>query len=675
MVGMTYELPPGVVHFVNRESEQSRARAAAREWSGGSRPLCLALSGPGGSGKTELAFRIARELRGDYPDGVLYVDLDDLRRDGAVQVADVLGQLLGSLGVGPDMLGHSFKARCKQYWTQTDGRRLIVVIDNARYGAEVVPLLPSSGTSAVIVASHGPLYDIADGASVDLVLPPLDAADSAELLQRVAADRRLADEPEAAGRIVALCSGLPAALRVAGHWMRRYHRRPLARLAAELTVEFHEKGLPVVEQVWDAAYRALGPNAALLYRLLPEHPGPSFTPESAAALLGLGSDRAEEALEELETAGLLDARDVLGTEDGRMRLPELLRAHARRRARQDGDETEPAEARRRVVTWFLRQAQRADTFAAGGRLVLAEPVRPIPGAPDAPDTALADPAHAGDRQEAKARAVRAARWLHTERHALFASVRIAYSTGLDTQAWALCEPLWTHCLDHPRQADTVEAFRTGVAAAARAGQLPALVRMCCQLARPLWEQGETRAAADQLDRAFTVLNTLDASEQVARLTASAMEFRGMLHAAEGDWAAAAAEFERSREANRAIPNPYGVLLQTYRLGQASAELGELADAALLLAEAREAAVASGRERLTGRIGFAYGRVLRELGRTDEARPLYAAALAAARDRGSDADEVRVLDAFATLAEEDGHPHEAEEHRAAAHAVRVRNGLA
>jgi tetratricopeptide (TPR) repeat protein len=148
----------------------------------------------------------------------------------------------------------------------------------------------------------------------------------------------------------------------------------------------------------------------------------------------------------------------------------------------------------------------------------------------------------------------------------------------------------------------------------------------------------------------------------------------MLHSVRGDWEAAAGDFAKSREVHRSIPNPYGVLLQTYRLGEAKTRLGELAEAERLLAEAHEQAETDGRERLTARTGFALGHVLRPLGRTEEARRLYQESLDAARARGADSDEARVLDAFAELAAEEGHAEEAEQHRAAARAIRQRQGL-
>ncbi|WP_406156894.1 tetratricopeptide repeat protein [Streptomyces sp. NBC_01005] len=668
---MRVELPPEPMHFVNREVEKARAFRAVEEWQGRSRPLVLSLSGPGGLGKTELAFLIARKLREDFSD-VLSVDLDDFRAGGELDPGEVLAQLLLSLDVEPEALERQFKARCRQYWNVTSDRRLVVVVDNARYASEIVPLLPASGNSVVIVASHGPLYDLEDGAAVDLVLPPLEDPAAMELLELIVRDRRLATDPEAARTVVQMCDGLPAALHVAGRWVRSHPLRPLSRLIAQLRAELDENGVSSgVEDIWDTAYRALSSSAALLYRLLPHHPGSTFTPESATALLGLGPEACQDALEELVTAGLLDLRMMRPADDARMSLPGPLHAHARRRARDHDTHGETAEAQKRLLRWFVRQAQLADRFAAGKRLVVAGLFDPVPDAPDVP---LEDPEGTEHRSVRTVRAERAARWLYAERHALFACVRLAHGRGLDAEVVALCEPVWTYAMDHPHASDVTELFRLGVTSALRSGNASWIARMRCQLARPLWESGKLVDAGRELDGAFAALDLLGDSVPENKLRASTIEFRGMLCSARGDWNAAAADFTSSREVHLAIDNAYGAMLQTYRLGEANAKLGDLDEAARLLTEAHDAAVAQHRARLSARTGFALGGVLRRLGRTDEARVLYERSLDGARQRGSGFDEARVLDALAELAGTEGAGAAAGEHRAAAEAIRRRNGL-
>jgi tetratricopeptide (TPR) repeat protein len=484
------------------------------------------------------------------------------------------------------------------------------------------------------------------------------------------------------------------------------------RLPARHT-EPNEKGLPVVEAVWDVAYRGLTPRAARLYLLLAGHPAAHFPPQAAAAALGEGQDAAEEAVDKLETAGLLEVRL-----DGHLHLREPLRAHARRRAREDGeanpdggaDAGEARAATLRVIRWYRRQAERADLLAAGPRLRFAAP---LPAPPYAPDVPLADGAEAR-------------RWLEAERRALFGCVRLAREHGpdADADAWALCEPLWTHFLDHLDRrpyADAIDAFRTGVAAAGRAGQPAAQARMRCQLARPLWELGRFDEAREQLDRAVATAEALgpvsgsppgprrspslaagrcshayegdpppersewghlpgphgpggarhrggisQASEGLGepradpagnprqalgetadpRLLPSAVEFRGRLLAARGDWSGAAAAFERSLAMHRAIGNDYGVLLTTHLLGRAAARLGKLPRAAGLLAEAHAMARAQRRERLIGRTAHERGLALRALGETRQAAELLHEALRNARRRGSAHDEAQIRQALA-----------------------------
>ncbi|MFD4371122.1 NB-ARC domain-containing protein [Streptomyces sp. NPDC058486] len=649
-----FQLPPATRRFENRRAEQDRISRAIEDHATGFGPLVVALAGIGGVGKTALGFHVARDLSDRYPDGVLYVDLDDLRRDGTVEIADAVGELLTGLGVAPEWLERSLAGRTKQWWTRTRGKRLVVVVDNARFGSEVTPLLPGSDRSLVIVTSQGDLYDLDGTATVEVPVAPLQVDDAVRLLGHLVDDPRLAGEPDAVTRLAEGCGGLPAALLVAGQWVRKYRRRSLSRLVAELTAELHGKGIPMVEAVWDAAYAGLTPRAARLYRLLPELPGPTIQEPSCAALLRCGPDTAADALEELESAGLLAG----GDEDGR-RMHDLLRGHAERCARRDdpgGDEREGA--RRAVVAWYRRQAARADLLAAGPRMTFA--ALPDPLGEDCPDVPFAD-------------RTAALRWLESQRLALYACVRLALGTGSDEDAWALCEPLWTHFLDHPHYADVIDCFRTGVQAADRAEFLPAMIRMRCQLARPLWEQGRFEEAAGQLRHALAAAGSLGDSPAERKLKASTVEFRGLLKSETGDWAGAAEDFQASRDIHLTIGNRYGVLLQTYLLGRTALRRGAHQEAIGYLERAHADAVEQERERMTARTGFELGRALRLAGRHQEAHPLVSAALEAARGRGSRTDEVRVREELALLADLHGDPAGAEGHRAAARRLVVEAG--
>ncbi|MGW2251666.1 NB-ARC domain-containing protein [Kitasatospora sp. NPDC001660] len=640
------QLPPPPKYFADRTVEQDLVLATVAGDHGESAdgPLAVCVSGMGGIGKTELGFRLARELRrrGHCPDGVFHVDLNDLRRDGVVEMADALGDLCRSLGRG-DALPAGYAERRREYWAATQDKRLVVVIDNAQSGAEVRPLLPASGAAIVVVTSHARLADLDGTRSVDLPLGPLSGEDATGLLRATVEDPRLADDPAAAAELAGCCAGLPAAILVAGRLLRKRRNREPRRLIDELTAGLREEGVPVVEAVWNAAYERLEPTAARLYRILPHHPGPVVTVPVAAALLGSGLDRAEDAVDELTDAGLLLRRpEGLGMHD-------LLRGHALRRAGTGADA--PGDVRRRLVRWLRRQATRADLLAAGTRLIVSGPAPEEPALADVPDLEFADK-HA------------AMHWLELEHLALFGGVRMAHEDGLDDDAVALCEPLWTHFLDHQHYADVTDAFRYGLASAQRADFTAGIVRMHCQLARPLWEQRRYAEAEREIDAAIRRGRLLGDRDDERKLYASAIEFRGKLASVQGNWANAVPDFEAAREVHRAIGNEYGAMLQTYLIGRGAVAMGELDRAVKLLTEAHGTARRLGRDRMSSRTGFELAVALRRTGRREEAARLYRAALDGARARRSAADELRVLEALVAFCEEGGDAAGAEGYRTA-----------
>ncbi|MFJ5926218.1 hypothetical protein ACIQF6_26785 [Kitasatospora sp. NPDC092948] len=664
-----FELPPERAHFVDRTEEQRRiAEFRGADGANEGTPQVVAISGFGGIGKTALCLRVGHRLADRYPDGAHYVDLDEYRRDGAVDLAAVLADLLSGLGVERAWLGPDFRSLARQYWARTRGGRRLLLIDNARTGAEVQPLLPAAAASLALVTSHGRLYDLGDAAALELTLAPLSTGHTTELLRLLFGEQRwAAADPDAVRTLATACAGLPKAAEVAGELARRLPHRSLAALAERLTAELHQQGSRPVEAVWDAAYAELGSTAAQLYRTLAECPGQFVTEYTAAALLGRGLADTEDALADLVAAGLLDHRA------GGYRQHALVRGHAVRRSRQaDPEGVERDGARRRVLHWLRRQTARADLLMAGRRLTVEPEAPPLPGVPDA------------DLGTAKSQALH---WMEANRQALYGAVALAHDSGRDQDAVALAESLWTHFLDHPRHADAIDAFGAAVAAADRADSTPARIRTRCLLARPLWETARFEEAADVLDRAGALAELLGDDFADRRLAASAVDFHGQLALAEGQWAAergdadtarerfaaARAAFDEARTIHRAVGNEYGAALQTYQCAKAAAAADQ-PDAADLFARAYRAfAGMTGRQRISARARFGLGQALLRAGRFTDAEPHLAAALEDAEDRASTFDEARIRTDLATLAEHTGRPQDAARHRARAAELRAAHG--
>jgi len=340
-----FQLPPDPTDFTGRTAEVLDLTARLTTTSRTS-PLIAVVSGRPGVGKSALAGHVAHAARFGHPDGTLYADLRGTQREPASARA-VLGSFLLSLGVPARAIPADLDERTALYRSVLAGRRLLVVLDNARDSAQVGPLLPSDPANASLITSRARLSDLAGAHPVELDAMTEDEA--LLFLERVLGPARPAADPRATAALVAACGGLPLALRVCAARLSARPSWTVRHLADRLAGErqlFDELSLGSldVRASFAASYEALDPAAARAFRLLSLPNTATVRIETAARLLNEPLSHTERILERLVDAHLLDAE-----EPGRYRYDGLLRAFAREQSFLRGLEPERWHVPRRTA--------------------------------------------------------------------------------------------------------------------------------------------------------------------------------------------------------------------------------------------------------------------------------------------------------------------------------------
>jgi len=420
------QLPAVVNGFAGRVGELAALDAALASAAGSDRaPLICAVSGGAGVGKTSLAVQWAHLNAGRFPDGQLYVNLRGFDRTGSVMdPAEAVRGFLGALAVPVARVPVGLDAQAALYRSLLAGRRMLVLLDNARDAEQVRPLLPATpGCLTVVTSRHqlGPLVAV-EGAR-PLPVDLLTTGEAEELLVLRVGAQRVAAEPEAVQQIISRCARLPLALSIAAaHAILRPHR-PLAALAAELGVGSELDTLSTgdpgsdVRHVFSWSYGTLTAAAARLFRLLGLHPGPDIGAGAMAGLAGLPARAAASLADELVRANLLSERSV-----GRYVLHDLLRAYAAEQAGRHDSDDERRAASERIFDHYLHTAQSAVRALHGSWCDLALPP-PVTGAA---------PAQLTDTDAAAA-------WLEAEHEVLLAAI-VQAADGFEGYAWRLA---WT----------------------------------------------------------------------------------------------------------------------------------------------------------------------------------------------------------------------------------------
>jgi tetratricopeptide (TPR) repeat protein len=457
--GVPAQLPSAVRAFTGRDAELESLDAllpAPADAAAAAPVVIAAVSGTAGVGKTTLAVRWAHRVAARFPDGQLYVNLRGFDPGGlALEPSEAIRGFLEAFGVPVARIPADLDAQAGLYRSVLAGRRVLVVLDNARDVEQVRSLLPGSPGCAVIVTSRSHLTGLvaADGAYA-LTLGLLPAADARDLLARRLGPDRVAREPAAADDIIAGCAGLPLALTVAAAGAAASPDFPLAVFAAELRDAtraldpFQGGDLATdVRAVFSWSYHALTADAARLFRLLGLHPGPDIAVAAAASLAGIERAQARARLAELTRAHLLTEHAP-----GRYAWHDLLRAYAAEQAHAHDSPQVRAAAVHRVLDHYLHTARSAASLMEPHFEVLELP------APQ-PATTVSEPATA---EVAMA-------WFAAEHPGLLAAIRVAGPAGHGRHAWQLAWTLSTFFLRTGSWTDHALAQQAGRAAAAQLG--------------------------------------------------------------------------------------------------------------------------------------------------------------------------------------------------------------
>ncbi|MGW6397196.1 BTAD domain-containing putative transcriptional regulator [Streptomyces sp. NPDC055134] len=552
------QLPATVPDFTGRTSFVTELRdilSSASSPDGEGQVMAVsAVAGIGGVGKTTLAVHVAHAARPSFPDGQLYVDLQGAG-PRAAEPETVLGSFLRALGTADSAIPDSLEERSALYRSTLDGRRVLILLDNARDAAQVRPLLPGTEGCAALITGRVRMVDLVGAHLVDLdVMSPEEAL---QLFTKIVGAERVASEREAALDVVAACGFLPLAIRIAASRLAARRTWTVSVLAAKLADERRrldelQAGDLAVKATFELGYGQLEPAQARAFRLLGLADGPDISLAAAAAVLDLPGESTEDLLESLVDTSLLES-----AAPGRYRYHDLVRLYARACA--ERDELPPEErqaAMSRLLDFYLATA--AGVYAMerpGDRLVHH----------------LEATQYAGLRFTEGAAALD---WLYTEAAALLACVRQAAGTDRLRRAvdllWAAKDLTESGANSH--QYETTA--RAMCDATRSAGDARAEGRARTTLTNVLLVSGRIQQAAEQAQLAMEYATSAEDTTAISWVAND----RGLVSLHQHQYADGKACFDQAIEGHRAASNRLGEAVTLANLSRAYLGMGDVARA-------------------------------------------------------------------------------------------------
>ena len=635
------QLPADLASFAGRRREVAQLDSALD----GSRPglVIAAIDGMAGVGKTSLAVHWAHQVADRFPDGQLYANLRgfDPAKDPSAP-GEVLRDFLDALGVPPRRVPGDLDAQASMYRSMLSGRRMLVLLDNARNTEQVRPLLPGSAGSLVIVTSRNRLPGLITAYGARPVSLDTFSADEARdaLALRLGAERTAA-EPDALEEIIERSGRLPLAVAVVAARATVHPDLFLGEIASELRDERRrldtlsiDGAAADVRAVLSWSYRLLSEPAKRMFRLLSVHGGPDFSRNAVASLAGLPPVGARRLMTELTGARLLTE-----SHPGRFTAHDLTQVYAAELSALEDTPDDRHAALGRLLDYLLHSSHAAQ--------LLLRPSFPVP------EPGAAQPGVTPDEPSGYQQAMA---WFTTERQVIEAAVRYAPRQGFPGQAWRLALTLrqfyqrqgyffdWAATMRH--------AVRTALDADDRPGQ--ALVRR--SLADVLHLVGQDAEAIAELDRAGQLSTQTDCRAGAAYHHT----IFGAIREGQGAYDEAVRHYKQAYALYQAAGHRTGQAHALAGIGGAYGQQGRYAEATGLIHDAivayRKLGDRNGESECWVRLGEAHHR----LGEDEQAMTCYRRAVALLRGLSSRIDETGALISLGDSAEAAGEYAEARE---------------
>ena len=502
------QVPAVTPYFTGRAAELAVLGRLADQAAAGGATQVVVITGTPGVGKTTLANHFCQRAAGRFPDGQLHVNLRGFDPGGQpLDASAALRGFLEGLGVKPASVPADPDAQAALYRTRVNGRRLLIVLDNAREVEQVRRLIPGSAGCLVLVTSRDGLPGlVAQGAQV-LTLAPFTEEDALRFLALRLGAGRVEREPAATADLLRLCARLPLAMSVAAAHAAAHPRFPLSALAGELRSRALDQLDTGDEEtsaraVFSWSYHYLSEPGQQLFRLLGAHPGPDTGVAAAASLAAMPAGPARAALRELSRAHLAEEN-----QPGRFAVHDLLRAYAAELAAEADGPDRLRAAELRLLDHYLHTGHAAAALLAPSRDCGAL-------APPAPGV-LTEPPGTADAAMA---------WFTAESRTLLAACSLAAGRGPAAHGWQLPWVIAPYLISQGRWDDFAATQRAAVAAAERTGDLRGLGHAHHHLGYALDLAGDAQAAEAHVRLA------LDAFTQAGDDAGRALALHGLAQA-------------------------------------------------------------------------------------------------------------------------------------------------